>query len=118
VPRALELFRLSRPGVQMVVTTADSANICKAVASGVSDVGLSAAVAFPQEVDSELIDAQSAVCIVPPIIDFPASGARRRLTWAASASYRSQPSTLEPPGTRVAGRRDSPFKPETRSDAT
>ena len=65
IPRALELFRAARPGVHVAIATADSATICKAIASGASDLGLSAAVALPQEVDSELIHTQRAVCVVP-----------------------------------------------------
>ncbi|WP_431513133.1 LysR substrate-binding domain-containing protein [Variovorax sp. DAIF25] len=65
LPRALEIFRKMRPGVPVVVSTADSATICKSTASGASDFGLAASVALPQEVDSELIHQQSAVCIVP-----------------------------------------------------
>lgn len=65
VPRALELFRRARPGVHVVISATDSVSICKAIGTGVSDVGLAAAVALPQEVDSELIHTQSAVCIVP-----------------------------------------------------
>jgi DNA-binding transcriptional LysR family regulator len=65
VPRILQVFRGMRPHVPVVVTTADSATICKGVSSRYYDLGLSAYVALPQEVDSELVLSQRAVCIVP-----------------------------------------------------
>ena len=65
VPRILQVFRGMRPHVPVVVTTADSATICKGVSSRYYDLGLSAYVALPEEVDSELVLSQRAVCIVP-----------------------------------------------------
>lgn len=65
VPRVLQVFRGMRPGVPVVVHTADSAMICKWVSSGYCEIGLAAYVALPQEVDSELVHSERAVCIVP-----------------------------------------------------
>ncbi len=65
IPRALQLFRSVRPGIPVVIYTADSATICKWTASGYCDFGLASSVAFPQEVDSELLFTQRAICIVP-----------------------------------------------------
>ena len=65
VPRVLQVFRGLRPRVPVVVHTADSATICKWVSSRYCDLGLSAYVALPQEVDSELVLSERAVCIVP-----------------------------------------------------
>ena len=65
VPRVLQVFRGLRPHVPVVIHTADSATICKWVSSRYCDLGLAAYVALPQEVDSELVLSQRAVCIVP-----------------------------------------------------
>ena len=54
-----------RPRVPVVVHTADSATICKWVSSRYVDLGLSVYVALPQEVDSELVHTERAVCVVP-----------------------------------------------------
>jgi len=65
VPQVLQVFRGMRPKVPVVVHTADSATICKWVSSRYCDLGLAAYVALPQEVDSELVISERAVCIVP-----------------------------------------------------
>lgn len=65
VPQALQLFRKLRPGIPVVIYTAESATICKWTASGYCDFGLAASVALPQEVDGELLHSQRAICIVP-----------------------------------------------------
>ncbi len=65
VPRILQVFRGLRPRVQVVVHTADSATICKWVSSGYYELGLAGYVALPQEVDTELVHSERAVCIVP-----------------------------------------------------
>lgn len=65
VPRVLQIFRGMRPRVAVVVHTADSATICKWVSSRYCDLGLSAYVALPQEVESTLVSSERAVCIVP-----------------------------------------------------
>lgn len=63
-PQALQVFRAEYPNVPVVIHIADSMTICKWTASGYCDLGLSASVALPQEVDSELIHTERAVCIV------------------------------------------------------
>jgi DNA-binding transcriptional LysR family regulator len=65
VPRVLQVFRGLRPRVPVVVHTADSATICKWVSSGYYELGLAGYVALPQEVDTELVHSERAVCIVP-----------------------------------------------------
>jgi DNA-binding transcriptional LysR family regulator len=65
VPRILQVFRGMRPRVPVVVHTADSATICKWVSSGYYELGLAGYVALPQEVDTELVHSERAVCIVP-----------------------------------------------------
>lgn len=65
IPQVLQVFRGMRPHVPVVVHTADSATICKWVSSRYVDLGLAAYVALPQEVDSELVISERAVCIVP-----------------------------------------------------
>ncbi|MFS2034017.1 LysR substrate-binding domain-containing protein [Polaromonas sp. CT11-55] len=65
VPRILQVFRGLRPRVPVVVHTADSATICKWVSSGYYELGLVGYVALPQEVDTELVYSERAVCIVP-----------------------------------------------------
>jgi DNA-binding transcriptional LysR family regulator len=65
VPQVLQVFRGMRPKVPVVVHTADSATICKWVSSRYCDLGLAGYVALPQEVDSELVISERAVCIVP-----------------------------------------------------
>jgi DNA-binding transcriptional LysR family regulator len=65
VPRILQVFRGIRPHVPVVVHTADSATICKWVSSGYYELGLAGYVALPQEVDTELVSSERAVCIVP-----------------------------------------------------
>ena len=65
VPRILQVFRGLRPRVPVVVHTADSATICKWVSSGYYELGLAGYVALPQEVDTELVHSERAVCIVP-----------------------------------------------------
>jgi DNA-binding transcriptional LysR family regulator len=65
VPQVLQVFRGMRPKVPVVVHTADSATICKWVSSRYCDLGLAAYVALPQEVSSELVISERAVCIVP-----------------------------------------------------
>lgn len=65
VPQALREFRATHTQVPVVVHIADSLTICKWTASGYCDFGLSASVALPQEVESELIHTERAVCIVP-----------------------------------------------------
>lgn len=65
VPRILQVFRGLRPHVPVVVHTTDSATICKWVSSGYCELGMVSYVALPQEVDSELVYADRAVCIVP-----------------------------------------------------
>ncbi|RZL95389.1 MAG: LysR family transcriptional regulator [Variovorax sp.] len=65
VPRILQVFRGLRPGVPVVVHTADSATICKWVSSGYYELGLAGYVALPQEVDTALVQSERAVCIVP-----------------------------------------------------
>jgi DNA-binding transcriptional LysR family regulator len=65
VPQALKVFRAAYTQVPVVVHIADSATVCKWTASGYADLGLSASVAVPQEVDSELIHTERGVCIVP-----------------------------------------------------
>jgi DNA-binding transcriptional LysR family regulator len=65
VPRVLQVFRGMRPRVPVAVHTADSATICKWVSSRYCDLGLATYVALPQEVDSELVLSQRAVCIMP-----------------------------------------------------
>lgn len=65
VPQVLQVFRQMRPKVPVVVHTADSATICKWVSSRYCDLGLAAYVALPQEVSSELVISERAVCIVP-----------------------------------------------------
>ena len=65
VPRILQVFRGLRPHVPVVVHTADSATICKWVSSGYYELGLAGYVALPQEVDTELVYSERAVCIVP-----------------------------------------------------
>jgi DNA-binding transcriptional LysR family regulator len=65
VPQVLQVFREMRPKVPVVVHTADSATICKWVSSRYCDLGLAGYVALPQEVDSELVISERAVCIVP-----------------------------------------------------
>ena len=65
VPRILQVFRGLRPRVQVVVHTADSATICKWVSSGYYELGLAGYIALPQEVDTELVHSERAVCIVP-----------------------------------------------------
>ena len=65
VPRILQVFRELRPRVPVVVHTADSATICKWVSSGYYELGLAAYIALPQEVDTELVHSDRAVCIVP-----------------------------------------------------
>jgi DNA-binding transcriptional LysR family regulator len=65
VPRILQVFRGMRPHVPVVIHTADSATICKWVSSGYYELGLAGYVALPQEVDTELVHSERAVCIVP-----------------------------------------------------
>jgi DNA-binding transcriptional LysR family regulator len=65
VPRILQVFRGMRPHVSVVVHTADSATICRWVSSGYYELGLVGYVALPQEVDTELVHSERAVCIVP-----------------------------------------------------
>ena len=65
VPRILQVFRGLRPQVPVVVHTADSATICKWVSSGYYELGVAGYVALPQEVDTELVHSERAVCIVP-----------------------------------------------------
>jgi DNA-binding transcriptional LysR family regulator len=65
VPRILQVFRGLRPRVPVVVHTADSATICKWVSSGYYELGLAGYIALPQEVDTELVQSERAVCIVP-----------------------------------------------------
>ena len=65
IPQALKFFRAARPNTPVVVHISDSVTICKWTASGYCDLGIAASVALPQEVESELIHTERAVCIVP-----------------------------------------------------
>lgn len=65
LPQALAAFRRERPGLAVTVHTADSPTICKWTAEGYCDVGLVAYVAIPQEVESQALHREQAVCIVP-----------------------------------------------------
>jgi DNA-binding transcriptional LysR family regulator len=108
VPRVLQVFRGLRPGVPVVVHTADSATICKWVSSRYCDLGLSAYVALPQEVDSELVLSERAVCIVPRGHRL----ARRRKVVPADLAGECFISASPPDVARAAI--DSAFVPEVR----
>ena len=108
IPRVLQVFRGLRPHVPVVVHTADSATICKWVSSRYVDLGLSAYVALPQEVDSELVLSERAVCIVPRGHRL----ARRRKVGPADLAGESFISASPPDVARAAI--DSVFVPEVR----
>lgn len=109
VPRVLKVFREMRPRVPVVVHTADSATICKWVSSRYCDLGLAVYVALPQEVDSELVLSQRAVCIVPRGHRL----ARKRKIVPADLTGESFISASPPDVARAAI--DSVFDPEVRS---
>jgi DNA-binding transcriptional LysR family regulator len=109
VPRVLKVFREMRPRVPVVVHTADSATICKWVSSRYCDLGLAVYVALPQEVDSELVLSQRAVCIVPRGHRL----ASKRKIVPADLAGESFISASPPDVARAAI--DSVFDPEVRS---
>jgi DNA-binding transcriptional LysR family regulator len=109
VPRVLKVFREMRPRVPVVVHTADSATICKWVSSRYCDLGLAVYVALPQEVDSELVLSQRAVCIMPRGHRL----ARKRKIVPGDLAGESFISASPPDVARAAI--DSVFDPEVRS---
>jgi len=108
VPKALQVFRASRPGVPVLAHTSDSATVCRWTASGYCDFGVVAAVALPHEVDDEMLHRERAVCIVPAR---HALARRRRLRPKdlAGESFISMP-----PYDQARQSIDRLFVPETR----
>ena len=108
VPRILQVFRGIRPLVPVVVHTTDSATTCKWVSSGYCELGLVSYVALPQEVDSELVHSDRAVCIVPRGHRL----ARKRKVVPSDLAGESFISLAPPDVARAAI--DRVFDPETR----